>query len=74
MSQYVYRLPFGLLSIRPHPDIPGSVELRFDGEWLGTYSSAKSAAEHVQAHVTGSADIDLFKGKLPCDLLEWTRL
>jgi len=70
----VYRLPIGLLSIRPYRDIPGSVELRLDGEWLGTYSTAEAAADQVRAQVTGSADIDLFKGRLPCDLVEWTLL
>ena len=74
MSRYVYRLPKGLLSIRPHPEIPGSVELRFADEWVGTYSTAKSAADTVRSQKTGSADIDLFNGKLPYDLVEWTRL
>jgi hypothetical protein len=71
---YTCELPIGLLRIAPHRTNPASVELWFGEEVLGAYGNALLAADDVRVQVTESHLLDSYKGKVPSDLSEWTRV
>ena len=71
---YHFKTPVGILWIRPQPDSGGRVWLGIDDNMpIGSYHSARSAAEEVRSQTTGISQWDMLRGfQPPADLTEWS--
>jgi hypothetical protein len=70
---WTYQSPFGrfCISYEDKDGLP-AWKLTIDAEYLGRYHSPHAAADEVSTRTTGKTEWDMYSGKVPSDLDDWT--
>lgn len=72
---WIYNSPVGKMVIR-YDVRENRYALIINGEYLGNYNSAVTAADDVYMHVTGYYEWDILDGRAdaPHDIYEWEKI